>query len=97
MLPYFQTSSPELSKLQTTWATQLNPLISNPLAQAVAIKNVPLTTGINTINHLLGRNQQGWIVTDNQGTATVYRSAPFNNLTLQLTASANTTISLLVF
>lgn len=97
MLPQFQSSILELNLMQNAWGTQLNPLLSNPLLKGNLLTGLALTTGVNTINHKLNRMQQGWIITDTDGTATVYRSAPFNKLTLELTASAPVTVNILVF
>lgn len=54
-------------------------------------------TGDNVINHLLGSTPVGWYLTDIQGAQTVYRSSPFNPLTLTLTASGPVVVSLAVF
>jgi hypothetical protein len=86
-----------LDMLQTRWASQLNPLLANPLNNMSTLKDIKLTTGVNVINTLLGRMQQGWVIVDKQGPADVYRSAPFNDLTLTLTSSANVTISIGVY
>lgn len=82
---------------QTKWATQLNPVINNPIMNGLMLQNITLISGVNNINHLLQRTQQGWFITDQTAAAEIYRSADFNKLTLQLTASAPTTISLWVF
>jgi len=82
---------------QTRWASILNPVLSLPPNNGILLKNIQITTGVNVINHKLGQTPQGWIVTDQDASCTFYRSAPFNDLTLSLTASANTTISLWVF
>lgn len=79
------------------WAAELNPFLSNPLNDVSILKNVVLMTGTNVINHLLGRVQQGWFVLDINGAVTIYRSAPFNNLTLSLSSSGNVTVSIGVF
>lgn len=79
------------------WASQLNPVIANPMTSVSILEDVVLTTGVNIINHKLGRPQSGWFLTDIQGVATVYRSAPFTALTLTLTSSANVTCSIGVF
>ena len=83
--------------MQTTWGSQLNPLLAAPLSSTVLLKNVVLAPGSNTINHLLGRVPQGWFVVDVTNSVTIYRSQPFNNLTLTLTSSGATTVSLMVF
>jgi hypothetical protein len=78
-------------------AAILNPVLANPLNSVSILSNVSLIAGANTINHKLGRMQLGWFLVDTQGTATVYRSASFNDLTLTLTASAPVTVSIGVF
>jgi hypothetical protein len=47
------------------WAASLNPLISNPLNN-ISIIPFNLQPGTNIINHMLGRTQQGWLLTDIQ-------------------------------
>ncbi len=79
------------------WASTLNPFIQNPVNNILVINNVSLITGVNIINHRLGAMQNGWMILDIQGSATIYRSAPFNSNTLQLTSSAAVTINLGVF
>lgn len=83
--------------MQTRWASIINPVIACPMAQVLILKDIELITGANSINHLLGRVQQGWFIVDIDGTATIYRSAPFNDRSLNLTSSAGVTISLGVF
>jgi hypothetical protein len=96
-LPIFQTTVKELSLMQTQWASQLNPVLRNPATDMSILTNVALKTGTNVVNHLLGVQQQGGILTDIQGAATIYRSAPFNDLTLTLTSSAPVMVSIGVF
>lgn len=79
------------------WATYLDPVIQFAPNQGLLRKNVPLASGVNVINTLLGKQQQGWILIDQDGPATIYRSQPFNSLTLTLTSSAACNISLWVF
>jgi hypothetical protein len=96
-LPIFQSATRELQMLQTQWASQLNPVLANPLTDPLIIKNVSLASGANVINHKLQRMQQGWILSDITASATIYRSQPFNDLTLTLTSSAPCTVSLVVY
>lgn len=84
-------------QLQARWASQLNPLLANPANAMSILDNVVLKIGNNVINHKLGKVQQGWIITDIQGVSSIYRSAPFNNLTLTLNSSAAVTVSIGVF
>lgn len=96
-LPLQQTDDKDLSLLQTKWKSQIDPVLANPMTDMSILKNVNLIAGSTVINHLLGRNQQGWVVIDIQAPATIYRSAQFNNLTLTLTSSAAVTVSIGVF
>lgn len=86
-----------LDATQNQWASQLNPILANPLNSIQVLKNVALKSGTNVINHKLGRQLQGWVLTDIQGVATIYRSAPMNDKTLTLVASANVTCNIGVF
>jgi hypothetical protein len=83
--------------MQTQWKSQIQPALNNPLNNGVVLTNITLAIGDNVINHKLQRMQQGWIITDITGAATIYRDAPFNTLTLTLNSSAIVTINLLVF
>lgn len=86
-----------MSQMQSKWASQINPIIANPLNNIQLLKNIQLASGANVINHGLGKTQQGWLLTDIQGVASVYRSEPFNDKTLTLIASAPATVSIGVF
>lgn len=100
MLPYIQTDSRELSQLQTTWASQINPVLTQAILGGNYLKNVSLTTGDNVINHKLGRNLQGWIITRIRSAATLYDTQDTNqspSLTLNLNSSANCVVDLLVY
>lgn len=88
-LPYDQLTS--------RWKSILDPIIGNPVTNPTLLSSISLTTGVNVINHKLGQMQQGWIITDIQGVANVYRSQPFNDKTLTLTSDADVTINLMVF
>lgn len=86
-----------LDLMQTTWATELNPIIAFPPNQGILLKNIELINGITVVNHRLGRQQQGYVITDQNGAASIYRSANFNTLTLSLTSNAAVTVALWVF
>jgi hypothetical protein len=83
--------------LQTQWRSILNPVLSNPATNASILESVKLASGTNVINHKLGRQQQGWFITDINGSANIYRSAAFNDLTLTLTSDAAVTVNIMVF
>lgn len=86
-----------LDLMQTKWKSLLDPLLANPLNSVNILENISLINGVNVINHLLGKMQQGWFLTDLQGAASIYRSAPFNSSTLILTSSAAVTVNIGVF
>lgn len=96
-LALFQTDNRDLSLLQTSWKAAIDPLLSNPLLNGIFLKGIILAASSNTINHLLGRKPQGYLITDINAAATIYRSQPYNNLTLILTSSAVATVSIYVF
>lgn len=82
------------------WASILNPIIANPIANGQTLENVKVLTGSNTINHRLGKKLQGYIVTMNSSNVTYYdkqSSNPTPDLTLTLIASGVSTINLYVF
>ena len=83
--------------MQNKWKSLIDPVLSNPTTNMNILKNVSLVIGNNVINHLLGKVQQGWIITDIQGVSDIYRSAPFNALTLTLNSSAVVTVNIGVF
>ena len=99
-LPLQQTSIQPLSLMQTTWKSQLDPVLANPLIQGTLLQNVPLLSGFNAVNHKLGQKLTGYFIRKRQfsisGTPTAYdiydtqdtNSMP--QLTLQLTCTEGT-------
>lgn len=81
----------------TRWASVLNPVLANPLTNPAVLTNVLLSVGSNQIAHKLGRVQQGWIITDVNGAATIYRNKAFNDTYLYLSSSGAVTVSIEVF
>lgn len=79
------------------WASELNPVLSNPLNNVRVLQNVQLASGTNVINHGLGQTQQGWFLTDIQGAAVIYRNANFNSTTLSLHSDASVVVSIGVY
>lgn len=99
-LPQFQSNDKDFQLMQNAWASAINPIINNPTNQGIILPNVILASGDNTINHLLGRNLQGWVVIRKSAAADIYDKQSTNqmpNLTLVLNASAPVTVSLEVF
>lgn len=86
--------------MQTKWASQLNPLLKLPTNQGLILQEVELTTGNNVVNHLLGRNLQGWFLVRKRAAAEIYDTQDDNsmpNLTLQLNTNADVSVDLFVF
>jgi len=86
--------------LQTTWSTQLNPLLAAPFSNGILLERVSLASGANVINHKLGRKLKGWLITRIRASATVYDTQDSNQrpeLTLNLTSSASATVDIFVF
>lgn len=91
--------SPKLdwSLANPIWANTLNALLSMPQSSGLILQGVVLVSGTTVIPHKLGRMMQGWTLTDINGAAQIYRSAPLNSTTLTLISTAAVTISLEVF
>lgn len=99
-LPIYQTADQSLQLMQSNWATQLNPLLRNPLSNGQVLQSVVLASGDNTINHKLGRKLQGWCIVRQRASASIYDkqdSNLFPELTLVLNASAAVTVDIYVF
>lgn len=86
----------EVTALQDNLVLVVNQISKKTLIDGVHIKDVALVTGSNRINQTLGRQPEGWVVVDRDGTATVYRTAWDAN-TITLVSSGTTTISIWVF
>jgi hypothetical protein len=90
-------NSTNTNQILTQWKSIIDPSLANPTNSMSILKNVNLVVGTNVLNHKLGVVQQGWFLTDIQGGSTIYRNAPFNDLTLSLYSSAAVTVSIGVF
>lgn len=94
-LPLFNKANDQnFSLMQTSWKSQIDPLIINSITKGNQKSNVSLIIGENVINHLLGRNMIGWFITDITSGAQVYRSQPMNDKTLVLTSNAIATVNI---
>ena len=97
-LPIQQTKNQDLQLLQNRWMPLINPVLKNTIVQGLQLKDIVLTASTPiVINHMLGRTQQGWFVTDINSNAQVWRTQPFNASTLTLEASADTTVNIWVY
>lgn len=95
-----QTENREVNQLQNNIGLAVDPVLQNKIVDGSLVQNVVLATGSNVVNHLLGRNLIGWIITRRNGVATVYDTQstnPIPNKTLLLTASAGLTVDIYCF
>ena len=87
-----------LALMQTRWASQLNPIIANPLINGQQIDNIILTANTPLkINHNLQQLPNGWLIVDKTSFADVKRTQPFSTSTITLESSANTQISIWIY
>ena len=91
------TGNQDVELLQQNVKKFVKVLEDNPLLDGVLIEDVDLNAAANTeINHRMGRQPRGWILTDQSAAATVYRVA-WTTQTLTLLASAASTVDIWVF
>jgi hypothetical protein len=91
-----------LPQMQTQWASQLNPVLGNPLLNGQLLMNIPLKGSGDTtvINHGLGRILTGWIIVGIDGEASIWTNQSKNQrpqLTLQLVSTMPVNVNLWVF
>lgn len=87
-------------KSNTLWASQLDPILASPQNNSSILKSVPLISGSNVVNHLLGKNLQGWKLVRQRAAATIYDAQDSNQtpaLTLVLVSSAPVVVDIEVF
>lgn len=100
MLTQFQSDDRVFQMMQSSWASDLNPVISNPITQGIILNNVALVNGTTTVNHLLSRKLQGWILIGVNAAATIYDAQATNQnptQTLILISNAACLVNLYVF
>lgn len=96
-LNLFKSDDQTLMLMEKQWISELNPLLANIITQGSLLDNIALKMGANTFNHYLGKQQTGWILIDQDASASIYRSAPLNSQTLTLTSSAPCVVGLWIF
>lgn len=100
MLTQFQNDDRVFQMMQNSWASILDPIITNPANLSIILKNVSLASGDNVINHKLGRKLQGWKIVRQRASATLYDKQDANQspqLTLALNASGAVVVDIEVF
>lgn len=99
-LTKFYTTDKDLSLLQTSWASDINPVLNAPLNNGHILSGVVLSSGTNSVNHLLARKLLGWFIVRQRSAASIYDNQDSNSnptQTLTLVSSAGVTVDLFVF
>lgn len=92
-----RTGDQLLDRVQETIRSALSEVEECPVIGGVYLEEVELANGAETtVPHTLGRIPTGWTVCDSTAAATVYRNS-WSTEDIVLTASAATTVKLLVF
>lgn len=86
-----------ISGLATRWKSILDPLLANPTNGLLILPPINLISGVTIVNHMLGRQQQGWIQLDVNAYVIYFRSQPFNDKTITFTANTAATIIIGVY
>lgn len=86
----------EVTALQDNVTLVLNQVTKKVVIDGVQLTAISLTTGSNRINHTLGRQPLGWIVTDINAAVVPYRTAWDAN-TITLVATGSVTLDLWIY
>ena len=90
----------EVTRLQSHIKTALNPLLELPISDGILIKGLSIETTDTRVNHGLGREYEGFIITRLQSNAVIYESATTNdskNLFILLKGSGAATADIYFF
>jgi len=68
----------EVTRLQSHIKTTLSPLLELPISDGILIKDLSIETSDTRVNHGLGREYEGFIVTKLQSNAVIYESSTSN-------------------
>jgi hypothetical protein len=95
-LPLIRTSA-DLPVNAPRWKSLIDPMLANFFSNGVQLNQVALTTTPTIIPHTLGQVPQGWIVSDLNADAVVFRTAPLTSSTITLQATASCVVNLWVY
>lgn len=93
----FTTDDTDLNRLQTNCKTHFTELYKNILRNAIFVENVSLVSGANKLDNKLNRIPRGIIIVSNVVNCTIYNNSFDSKLFITLNASADTTISYILF
>lgn len=95
LLPLIK-STDDVPVLMPRWKSQLDSILANQLLAGQST-TANLSTTPTVVFHSLGRVPNGWIITDLNAAAEVYRPSPMTNTTITLQASAPCTVQLWIY
>jgi hypothetical protein len=90
----------EVTRLQTHIKTTINPLLELPISDGVLLKDLSIATSDTLIDHRLGRQYEGFIVTRLKTNSVVFESPTTNSeqdRIIILKASATATADIYFF
>ncbi len=97
----YKFNNSELDRVQDNVEKFSEQFTNIEILDGQSITNLRLTSGIvNEVEHKLGRELQGWIITRIRGNAIVWDDQDVNkkkSLTLRLVCNSNVTVDLWVF
>ncbi len=99
-LPQLQSDNRVLQMMQSQWASQIDPVLTNPLVNGRLIMNVSLSAGDNTINTLLSRKLVGWMIVGQSASSSIFDKQASNQMsdkTLILNSSAPCLVNIWAF
>lgn len=99
-LTQFQNDDQAFQLMQNSWSSQINPIINRAQNQSNILKKIALINGTTVVNHLLGKNLNGWKIVRQRASASIYDAQDTNqtpNLTLVLISSAAVVVDIEVF
>ena len=94
------TPEETVNRVQSNIHTAIRPLLRLPFADGVHKKDVSITTSDTLVNHGLGRNMEGYIITKQNADTSIYVSNTSNGLTQyqpSLKAGASVTADIFFF
>lgn len=80
-LPILNTTDKDLLLMQTRWSAIINQLLTDPFLNGNNLTDIKILTGTNVINHKLARKLQGWIITGQSASASIYDNQATNQTT----------------
>ena len=91
-----QTDDVNLEKIQANTRSATQASRSNPLNSGITLSAVSLSIGANEIPTKIGRNIQGWFITDINAASSIYK-ATSNDKTITLNSSVACVVNIFIY